>query len=197
MSETPDRLSIPANLKQIAQNIRLTGWISFWVQLVIGVIASLILGFAIVLSRIGANNPQTANNPGTGGGAFLAFLSLLALYFSAYQAFRYTRLARKLQESNPNLRPKKAETIKILRFGLMVSLVGMGLAIIGAEAIAGTLLGKSLFRPESVFNPSFNLRELIQPLDIFVVLGNTHIIAAHFVGTIASLWLLYRLNRQP
>ncbi|PSB03705.1 DUF3611 family protein [Merismopedia glauca] len=195
MAENFESNQVPAALRQIAATMRLTGWVTFWIQLVLAVVSSLIFVFALVLSGAAGQGNAQVNNPGTGGGAFFAVCGLIALYFSVYQSFRYTRLARQLKEPDPNLRPKKADTIKLLRFGLIVSFVGMSLAVLGAEAITGTLLGKSLAQPQSLYNPAFNLRELIQPLDIFVVLANTHTIAAHFVGIGGGLWLLNRLNR--
>ncbi|MBW4577417.1 MAG: DUF3611 family protein [Aphanothece sp. CMT-3BRIN-NPC111] len=199
MPEKSDTHPLPSALKQIAVTLRLTGWIGFWVQLVLAVVSSLILLFAILLAGRPApvNGTIAVNNtgPGTGGGAFFAVCGLFVLYFSIYQAFRCTRIARRLQDPNPNLRPKKADTIKFLRFGLIVSLVGMLLGVLAAESITGTLLGKSLAQPQSLYNPAINLRELIQPLDIFVVLANTHTIAAHFAGIAAGLWLLNRLTR--
>jgi hypothetical protein len=186
---------VPAALRQIATTMRLTGWISFWIQLILAVVSSLIFVFALVLSGAAAQGSSQVNNPGTGGGAFFAVCGLLTLYVSVYQSFRYTRLARRLKEPDPNLRPKKADTIRLLRFGLIVSFVGMSLSILGAEAITGTLLGKSLAQPQALYNPNISLRDFIQPLDIFVILANTHTIAAHFAGIGGGLWLLNRLNR--
>lgn len=188
-----DRL--PVGLRQIAATMRLTGWITFWIQLVLAVISSLIFTFSLVLSGGGAQANTQIRNPGTGGGAFFAVCGLIVLYYSVYQSFRYTRLARQLKEPDPNLRPRKAETIKLIKLGLTISFVGMSLAIVGAEAITGTLLGKALSQPQSLYNPAINLRELIQPLDIFIVLANTHTIAAHFAGIGGGLWLLSRLDR--
>lgn len=195
MPEKSETASIPPTLKQISANIRLTGWISFWLQLVLGVIASLIFLFALLLGQNASS--ATANNSGTLGAAFFAVLGLFVLYFSVYQAFSYTRIANKLQDPNANFRPKKADTIKNLRLGLKVSLAGMLLSVLGAEAITGTLLGKSLAvgQGAAVFNPE-TINKLIQPLDIFVVLANTHTIAAHFAGILTSLWLLNRITKQ-
>ena len=68
----------------------------------------------------------------------------------------------------------------------------------GAEAITGTLLAKSLAQAQggvAIYDPQF-INRLIQPLDIFVVLANTHTITAHFAGIVVSLWLYSRINRQ-
>ncbi|MBD1907055.1 DUF3611 family protein [Funiculus sociatus GB2-A5] len=197
MQEKFDSPPVPSAIQRIASAFRITGWIGFWVQLVLSVVSTLIFLFAIPSAgpRAGGGG---ASNPGTGGSIFFAVCGLLVLYFSIYQAFRYTRLGLHLKDSNPNLRPKKADAIKVLRFGLTVSLVGLLLAVVGAEAITGTLLAKSLSQAQggvAIYDPQF-INRLIQPLDIFVVLANTHTITAHVAGVIVSLWLLSRVNKQ-
>lgn len=191
-SESP----IPTTLRQIAYTLRLSGWIGFWVQLVLGVVSSIIFLFAIPAAQPRSNGVSASANAGTGGSLLLAVVSLFVLYFAIYQAFRYVGLARKLLDPEPNLRPKKAETLKVLRFGLLVSLVGMLLAVLAAEAITGTLLAKSLTQAQGVaiYNPEA-LNRIIQPLDIFIVLANTHTITAHFVGINTSIWLINHLNK--
>lgn len=193
MSDLPENYSVPLAIRQVAGTLRLSGWVGFWSQIVLGVVSSLIFLFAIPAAQPRSN---TTTNPGTGGSLFFAVCALFVLYFSVYQAFRYTRIARQLKDPNPNLRPKKADTLKQVRFGLIVSLVGMLLAVLAAEAITGTLLGKSLAQGQGVaiYDPQA-LNRIIQPLDIFVVLANTHTITAHFFGVMTSLWLLNRLMR--
>ncbi len=192
MTEKPRSQSSSSLLLEIAQTFRLTGWISFWAQLVLGVIASVILGFAS-LSRETAPNQATA---GTGLGIFFAVTAVITLAVAIFWAFRYTRIARQLQSSNPNNRPRKAETIQLLRTGLVVNLVGLLLALVGAEAIVGALLTKALTLPQAgagVFqvDPS----RIIRPLDIFVVQANTQTLAAHFSGLVSSIWLLNRITK--
>lgn len=196
MLDNSDSPSIPPALRRIALAFRFTGWIGFWVQLVLAVVSTLIFLFAAASARPAPNPNVNAGASGTQGGVFFAVLGLLALFFSIYQAFRYTRFARQLQDSNPNLRPKKADALKVLRVGLLSSLVGMSLSVLGAEAITGTLLAKSLSQAQgaAIYDPQF-ISRLIQPLDIFVVLANTHTIAAHFIGILASIWLINRVNQ--
>jgi hypothetical protein len=194
MSEKSDSQSSSSSLRAIAQGFRLIGWISFWTQIVLGVVSGVILLFAVIFQRSG---PQ-GNNLGTGFGAFLAISGLVALGIGIYLAFRYTRIARQLESPNPNNRPRKLETIQVLRLALIVHLVGMGLTIFGAQAIAGTLLTKSLTLPQigtggvyTQVDPS----RIIQSLDIFVVQANTNTVSAHFAGLLSSLWLLNRVSR--
>jgi hypothetical protein len=175
----------PQTVRRMSAQMRRVGWAGFWLQLVLAVISTLIFLFAIPASA-------DAANPGTGGSLLFAIGGVLTLYASTYWSFRYVSIGRRLQ--NPDLRPKKADTIKIIQMGLMISTIGMGSSVMGAESIAGTLLGKSLSQSLSLFSADA-LSKLIKPLDIFIVLANTHTITAHFAGIVVSLWLLSRITK--
>ncbi len=186
-------MSDASGIRAIAQALRLTGWISFWTQLVLGIVSGGILLSAIVFSRGGSNS----NNPGTGFGAFFAVAGLIALGVGIYLAFRYTRIGRGLDSSNANNRPRKTETVQVLQFALVVHLAGMLLTLLGAQAIAGTLIVKSLTLPQlgvGVYT-QIDASRIIQPIDIFVVQANTNTVTAHFAGLVSSIWLLYRLSK--
>ncbi|OLP17133.1 hypothetical protein BST81_17430 [Leptolyngbya sp. 'hensonii'] len=179
----------PPTVQQVARNFRFVGWISFWVQLVVAVVASFILMFAGVSNNI---RPNTAPDPGRGSGLFLTVCGLLLLYGGIYWAFRYTRLARRLVNVAPEDRPKKADTIQSLRIGLLLNLGGMGLTLLGAGATVGALFFKASTQQGGFVNdPS----RLIQALDIFVVQANTNILLGLFIGLFAGLFLLNRIIR--
>ncbi|WP_295614874.1 DUF3611 family protein [Chamaesiphon sp. GL140_3_metabinner_50] len=188
MSDLEINGNTPQTVRKIASQLRRVGWAGFWLQLVLAVVSSLIFLFAIPFASTGARNP------GTGGSLIFTLGGLLVLYVSVYWSFRYVLTSRKLK--NPDLRPKKADTIKLVQWGLISSIVGMGSSVLAAESISGTLLGKSLSSMTSfaVFSPDA-LSKIIQPLDILIVLGNTHTITAHFIGIVSALWLLNQLNK--
>ena len=187
--------SLPPAVQRVASALRNVGWVCFWAQSVLAVVAALILLFAIPFAFPSAAPGARSTNPGTGGGLFFAVLGLAVLAHSVYRAFRYTRWSRQLRSPSA-LRPKKADTIQEVRFALLSNTVGMFLTILGAEAISGTLLAKSLAQPQALYNPNINFNQFIQPLDIFVVLANTHAIFAHFIGIAAALWLLDRIYKR-
>jgi hypothetical protein len=194
MQDKSDSQSPTSALQQIATAFWFAGWISFWIQLVLIVISIIILLFASFSRNVGPQNEQTV---GTGAGIVLAVSGVVTSGLGVYLAFRYTRLGKRLQSPNSNQRPRKADTIQILRLGLIVNLVGMLLTIIGAQAIAGTLILRSLSLPQTAVGAAFyNPAQIIRPLDIFVVQANTNTIAANFVGLVASLFLLNRVSRH-
>ena len=189
MSDLEINGNTPQTVRKISAQLRRVGWAGFWLQLILAVVSTLIFLFAAPFASTGASNP------GTGGSLIFALGGLLVLYGSTYWSFRYVMTSRKLK--NPDLRPKKAETIRLVQWGLMASILGMGLSVMGAESIGGTLLGKSLSSAASfgMFSPDA-LSKIIQPLDIFIVLANTHTVTAHFIGIVSSLWLLNQINKQ-
>jgi hypothetical protein len=193
MREKPDTSSLPPALQRVALTLRTIGNISFWLQTVLGVISALVLIFATFSSSVGRQANQ-ASNQGTGFGIFFAICGLVTLGVGAYFAFRYTRISRELLLTNGAGRPSKADTLQIIRLGLIVNLVGMLLTILGAQAIVGSILAKSLSQPQGGFT-AIDPSRFVQSVDLFVVQANTNTIAAHFVGIAASLWLFNRVNR--
>ncbi|MFB2835816.1 DUF3611 family protein [Floridanema evergladense] len=191
-------------LKRIANALRWTGWVSFWVQLILLAVTSLMLILAIsgrTFNRTAETTPvgQAVNfnqstTPGIGIGIFWAGCGILALLFGLFMAFRQTRLARRLFNSNEAIYPQKSEVLQVLRWGVIIGLVGMLLSILGGGATIGMLLAKSIAQPQGVaiYDPS----RIIRSLDIFVAAANMNAITAHFVGTITSLSVINWLNRQ-
>jgi signal transduction histidine kinase len=176
-----DKLAI----QRVGETFRKVGWISFWVQIVLGVIASVIVLFAsATLSR--------NTNPGSGVGFFFAISSLVALYISTIWAFRYTRFGRTLKAADEIARPSRAEAMQLVRQGLWGNMIGMILIIIGSQALVGSLVAKSF---QSGFGLVLQEQKFVQPLDLLVVQASTNAVTAHFVGMVASLWLLNRVSR--
>ncbi|BBD56670.1 DUF3611 family protein [Planktothrix agardhii] len=194
MSYLPDQSPIPNSVQQVASALRTTGWICFWIQLVLGVISAVIQLFAILVFSRGTTG-TTAPSSGIGGGLVFALIGLGILGFSIFQAFGYTRLARRLKAPGIT-RPSRGETFKRIRTGLTSNLTGMTVTLIASEAINGILLAKAISQPRGLFNAPGNLQDFVQPLDFFVVLANTHTIVAHFVGIAGGLWLINRIYKN-
>lgn len=196
MANRSDSYSIPPAVRRVATTFRIVGWVSFWTQLVLAVISGLVLIFAAgsLGATAGRVNAASGVNPGTGAGLSLAVLGLLGLLAGVFWAFRYTRLSIKLKTTGAEARPKRGEALQILRLGLLINLIGMLLAILGAQAIVGSLVAKSASSIGNIF--AGGLQSLITPLDLFLVQANTNTIMAHFIGLVATLWILRSVNRQ-
>lgn len=186
--------SSPPNIQQIGKSFRLTGWVCLWFQVVLTVVSSIVLIFAALFSPSRFANP---NNPSsssfsTFAGVGLTTIGILALCFSIYWAFRYVVIGRQLV--NKSTRPKKTDVIQTLRLGLYAGLGGMLVAIFGAEAITGVLVGKASVSQGSGF--AINPSQVVQSLDMFTVLASLQVILAHFGGIAAALLLLNKMSRQ-
>ena len=160
MTNQLDNDKLPVAVQRVAFALRTTGWVSFWVQLVLGVVAAIILLFAIPFAIPSATATGRSNSAGTGGGVFFAICGLAVLAYSVYRSFRFTRLSRQLRSPANAVRPKKADTIKEVRLALWSNLSGMLLTLIGAEAISGTLLAKSLAQPQALFGAAVDIRPI-------------------------------------
>jgi hypothetical protein len=190
MVERPSTsLTSSPTLQQIARTFRRTGWVSFWAQLVLTVVSTVILLFAGLLPR----GPNSVS-PATGSGVIVTVLGILVLGYNMYLAlFRYIPIGRKL-EGNPATRPRKSDTIQIIRQGLYASSAGIFISLIGAQATVGLLAAKAFSQGVGGFvntDPS----KFIQPLDILVVQASVNVILAQFVAIAAALWLLNRMSR--
>lgn len=180
-------------LREIASTFRFTGWFSFWFQLVLTVVSSAILLFAAVSNR----NPAGAN-PTTGVGVVLTVCGIAVLGFNMFWSLaRYVSIGRKLV-APAAARPKKADAIQTIRVGLVASLIGILLALLGAEAIIGLLFGKAVNQFTALAVPGiggFN-QNFIQPIDILVVQASINVVLAQFAAIAASLWLLNKMSKQ-
>lgn len=182
MSNKPGSVSSSLNLQIIANTFRLTGWTCFVLQLLLTIPAIGILLFASSSNRAGN---AAALLPTIGG--------IIALFFTIYWSFRYIIVGRRLRD--PLIRPKKSETVKMLWLGLIVSLAGMFLALLGQGAILGGVAQKAFSQGiGGLINP--DVSKYVQPLDILVVQSSFNVVLSHFFSLSAALWLLYRMNRQ-
>lgn len=181
-------LPLPTKQK-FAATFRVVSRISFWVQLALGAFS----GIALLLAMFSRNTATRTDNPTIGFGIFLAIVGIFFLGFRIYLAFRYRRLAKRLQAPIPEIQPKKEDIIQVLYIGLIVSLVGMLLAFVASEVTVIAVLSKALALPQGV--AVYRPENVIRSLDLFVVLANVNLIGAHLVGGATSLGLLNWLEQ--
>jgi hypothetical protein len=204
--ESVERESLDLKLEKVGNILRLTGWIGLSVQIGFGAISLLMVVFAIAGQNFSQATALTRGvtpgvavsvnqgvTPGLGVGIFWAVCGLLALLAGIYLAFRQTRLAVRLRHADTMKHPNKAQVMTVLRLGVIVGLVGMLLTVLGGGASLAVLFSKSISQPQGVaiYDPT----RMIRSIDIMVALANMGGIAAHFVGTVASLSVFEWLHR--
>ncbi|WP_019501537.1 DUF3611 family protein [Pseudanabaena sp. PCC 6802] len=178
----------PPAIRKIANAFRILGWVAFWVQLVMAFVA----GIALIFTATGRSfSPDTS--AGTGIGIFWAVCGILLLVAGIVFDFQYVRISKGLRhEPGAVLHPKRLETIQFLRLGAFIGFSGMLLSLIGSGISVGVLVAKTVSQPPGV--AIIDPNKIVRALDVFVVLANINLTAAHLVGTVASFWLLDRVH---
>ncbi|HEY9767965.1 MAG TPA: DUF3611 family protein [Coleofasciculaceae cyanobacterium] len=186
-SSTSPPLSKSSRMRRAATALKWAGLAGFWVQIFFGVVSSVTLALAIT-------NRAERSNSGVGFSLFCAVCGLICLIVGICISFRYGKIANKF--ATPNVTPpKKSTTIKIIQIGVITSLAGTLITILGAETIAGIVLSKTLaFDPAKVFNNQSNT-EFVNSLDVFIIQACINVIFAHFAGLVSSLWLYTRIDK--
>lgn len=179
---------IPQPLRKIATVFRIGGWVGFWVQLAMAFVAAIALLFA--------NSGQALSPdayPSTGVATFWATCGVILLAISIVLDFRYVRIAKGLlREPGAILHPHKKTTIQLLRWGVVLGFSGMLMALLGSGASVGVLLAKTVSQPPGV--AIIDPHKIVRALDVFVILANITLMAAHLVGTVIPFWLLDRVH---
>jgi hypothetical protein len=179
---------IPTALSKISKAFRFYGWVGFWVQLAMVFLAAIAL-----LLAISGRAFSTDVSSGTGFSIFWAICGIALLVVSILFDVRYIRIAKGLMhEPGGLLHPRKAGAIRLLRLGALVSFTGILLALFGSGASVGVLVAKTVSQPPGV--AILDPNKIVRAMDVFVVLANITLIAAHLAGTVIAFWLLDRVH---
>jgi len=182
---------LPPAVRRVSSSLRWWGNVGFWIQLVLGAVAAGLLAFGTfgLFTRQETEYARIENSA-------LAFatLGLVALGISILLVFRYRRLARRLRTEAPAQRPSRASTLRTIRLGLLVSLVGIILTVISTETFVGVLLTKATNVPQTGVTVK-EASQYVRAIDIVVVQSSLNILVAHVAGLATSLWLLYRITQ--
>ena len=120
-------------------------------------------------------------------GRALSLASLGAAAASWLWTWRYVRLSRSLARAPLSPSDAGAKALGALGAGVFVNIAGLGLGMLGAEAIVGTLAAKALTQGTALIVGA--AAAPIQPLDILVVQANTNALAAHFISLCVGMRL--------
>ena len=186
------------DLQLISAALRRVGWVRVWIQLVLAVVVVGVLIFNNIGGQLAGRSDRAL---GLGPGLSMTTLAFFVLLWSLWQSWLEVRCGRAL---NSAARPSKGETAKLIKRGLFADLVGLTLAAVGYQAMAG-----SLFVQASMQVPGFIGGQMgVQPggrpnlmgfpitsIEMLSVLSNTQVLFAHLIGLAISLWLLQRIYR--
>lgn len=187
------------DLQLIAAALRRLGWARFWAQLVLAVVVVGVLLFNNIGGRLAANSARAL---GLGPGISLTTFSFLLLLWCLWQSWLIVRCGRAL--ASP-VRPSKGETSRLIKRGVFADLVGITLAVVGYQAMAGSLFVQASQQVPGFFGaqiqqaPGAAGRVIglpITSIEMLSVLGNTQVLFAHLIGLWVSLWLLQRVHKR-
>lgn len=182
--------SLPVAVEKVSLDLQRWGNISFWLQLVLGIISTVLLLIAGA-SILGAKE----KTQGIELGIFCAFAGVTVLAIAIIICFRYRKLGRLIQNPDPSKRPKRSDTLQMLKTALCLNIGGMLMSILGAQTLAGLVLVKSLNISQGTVNLGSTSNQFVTPVDLLIIQANTNTILAHFTGIVFALWLLQRLSK--
>lgn len=165
----------PHIVQRVAGNLRLFGWIEFWVQFVFSLSTALLLAFA-TSGRV--FSPASA---GFFDGIYWAGYGFLLLCASVFLSFRYTRAARNIVAAPDSfLSPKHRRGFWFLGVGALVGVLGVLISFTGVGMSLSLLIAKTVSQPPgiAITDPA----NIIRALDVFVLIVNFILLMAHFVG---------------
>jgi hypothetical protein len=185
------------DLQRISMALRRGGWARFWVQVALGIVVVVVLLFNNIGGRVAANAQRAL---GLGPGLSLTTLSFFVLLWSLWQAWLVVRCGRALDSP---VRPSKGETSRLIKRGLLADMLGLLLAAIGYQALAGSLFMQASMQAPGLFGPMAVQGARgpistypITSIEMLAVLSNTQVLFAHLIGLLMSLWLLQRVYRR-
>ena len=185
------------DLQRISAALRRLGWVRFWAQVALGVVVVGVLTFNNIGGRVAANTQRAL---GLGPGLSLTTLSFFVLLWSLWQGWLVVRCGRALQSP---VRPSKGETARLIKRGLLGDLLGITLAALGYQALAGSLFMQASMQAPGLFGPMAvpGTRGPISTypitsIEMLSVLSNTQVLFGHLIGLLLSLWMLQRVYRR-
>ncbi|MGA7386194.1 MAG: DUF3611 family protein [Methylocella sp.] len=174
---------IASNMAQkLAKNLRLFGWIGFWLQLVLSFISALLLAFATT---------GRAFSPGTawfGDALYWAGYGFLLSCFAVLLAFFYTRAARKVVlRPDSYFSPENRVAFWFLGTGVLTGLLGVFISFTGVALSISLLIAKTVSIPPGIM--MMDPTQVIRAIDVFALMLNFNLLVAHSIGTGIALWL--------
>ena len=141
------KIPLPSpKIRKIAHTFQWYGWLSLWVQLGLAFASIMMLLFAASGRKFSSDG-----STGIGISIFWSACSFLGLWITTFLAFRYTRIAKGLlREAEAHSPPRKAETIQLLRFAVIVGFIGILLGLLGAGSSLGVVTHTGVPEPATI-----------------------------------------------
>lgn len=170
-----------STLKESVKMLQRTSWFSWWSQMILTVISTVILGFA----KTTTSAKDSPNLVLSSMGIFVSALSIIWTWGNG------SRLSRRLS-NKPASRSSAAHMLRrAVTIGTMLNLVGLLLNLLAAQEIIGGLAIKVLTQKQSLLDGSSGL----QPLDVLVVQANANSLLSHYISLACLLYLTKQIAK--
>jgi hypothetical protein len=179
----------PSKGRSLAGSFHRLGWTGFWIQVVFGSLPILVMVYYLAFSRT-----QQISRSGVPFIGYLTAVNLLMLVFTTFWSYRYTRLARKIQ--NPEKRPSEASIVGAVWTGVVASTVGMLFSMIVMLIEAASLLFNFLKAPQGgipvIQTSGGGAAQFVAAVDMVSLMALILTLFSELIILIFSLWLLFR-----
>ncbi len=180
-----DSSPLATRRRWLARSYIFFGWAGFGLQLSIAILSLLILLFASSGSMV---SPDMA---GIELGIFWANCAIGVLVLSALLSIYFTRIGKKLGcAESAQAHFKLVVSMRFLKLGILLTLVGILLALLGTGMSITVFISKVVSQPPGI--AITDPQRIIRALDVFVLLANVNVIAGHVFATFIWLWLFWR-----
>jgi hypothetical protein len=179
----------PSKGRSLARAFSRLGWVSFWIQLVVG--SALILGIAyyFVFSRAALSTDNALPFV-----AYLTLIDLLIMAFTTFWSYRYTRLGRRLVD--PERRPADSYVIGTVWTGVIASVSGMVFSMIIMLIEAAKLLFFFLKTPQAgvpvIQTTGGEAAQWVSAVDMISLMALILTLFAELFVLMCGLWLLFQ-----
>ncbi|KAK9850977.1 hypothetical protein WJX84_009282 [Apatococcus fuscideae] len=169
--------------------LRQIGWISFWSQLALAIVSSVIISFALTGS---------GNGRGPSPSVWFSLFGVIMSFITTFMSYGFTRVARRVILNEGSV--KKQNVIASLLRVTSLNLWGLGGTLVGLQSTVGVLVGKTLTSSSTSPYAASGVRAAAPAaLDVFSVQASSNTLLAHFISIVLAQWLLRVLNKgaQP
>ena len=191
MSKEPKEQWQHANPERLSRHFSRLGWIGFWLQVVLVVVPIILLLYVVFIS-----GPDSAQSKGIDLSNYLSYGSLVAMLFTIFWFWRYTRMAGRIVD--PESRPSQSSVTRTVWIGLGASCAGILFSMILLMSAVLRMLFILLAMPQTGIPISATGADPARTLSAFDAVSLTSLVfvlTAELIVLAFSLWLLFRVTR--
>jgi hypothetical protein len=179
----------PSKGNSLAPAFRRLGWAGLWLQVVFGSLPIILMVYYLIFSRNAA-----ISRSGFPFIEYLTIISLLMLAFTTFWSYRYTRLAKRIDD--PARRPTESYIVGTVWTGVVGSTAGMLFSMIVMLIEAANLLFYFLKAPQGgipvVQTTGAEAGQFVTSVDMVSLMALILTLFAELIVLVFSLWLLFR-----